>query len=333
MTSRPIGTAVLLLSVTAGSAARGDDEPAVSVRQVMFLPCEAEADVPGSFRLAERSFECREQTVAAELVRVTFPSPVASGHAPNDLVRAELHLPAGGAAAPGVVFLHYLDGDRVLPRLFCRTLALRGTAALLVSMPYYHERREGTDRRMVSPDVALTAAAVRQAALDVRYARAYLASRPDVDRDRIGVAGLSLGGIVGSLAFEIEPRLDRGCFMLAGADVPNLLWESELTAKHRRGWEAAGVTKADLAAAFAAVDPASYPGRRAGRPVLLLNARDDAVMPAAGAAALAAALTDPGPAGGPEVVWYGGGHAPRPADVADALVRFAEFFAPDADRP
>src|SRR5690606_19683654 len=165
----------------------------------------------------------------------------------------------------------------VLPRIFSRSLALGGVTALLVKMPYYHERREGTDRRMVSPDPEQTAAAVRQAALDVRYARAYLACRTDVDPDRIGVAGISLGGIVGSLAFQAEPRLDRGCFFLAGADLSTLLWESSLTSKYRGQWEAAGITKARIDAAFSAVDPATYAGRVRGRPVLLMCGKGDTV--------------------------------------------------------
>lgn len=296
-----------------------------AVRTVTFRPCEDEDGLPTQFRLAEAAFEAEERAVAAELVRVTFPSPVASGHVANDTVYAELHLPAPADAragpAPAVVFLHYLDGDLALPRLFCRSLALRGVPALLLKMPYYHERRTGTDRRMVSPDFDLTAAAVRQAALDVRYARAYLAARPDVDGDRVGVAGISLGGVVGSLAFQLDRRLERGCFLLAGADLPTMLWESRLTTKYRAEAERAGLTKADLAAACRAVDPASYPGRRAGRPVLLLAGRGDDVVPAACTAALAAALEDP------EVAWYAGGHRPTAADAGDALLRVTAFLS------
>jgi dienelactone hydrolase len=293
-------------------------------REVAFIPSNLEAELPAPLRLDAATFNATEQPAADGLVLVTFPSPAPSGHAPNDTVHAELHLPPGDADTtrhPAVVFLHYLDGDLALPRIFCRTLAINGIAALLVKMPYYHERRIGTDRRMVSGVAEETAAAVRQAALDVRYARAYLAARPDVSPDRVGVAGISLGGIVGSLAFEIEPRLDRGCFLLAGADLATLLWDSRLTAKARTAWEQAGVTKADLVKAFTLVDPANYPGRRADRPVLLLAGRDDDVMPAACTAALVRALGDP------EVIWFDGGHKPAPSDVADSLLRTAAFFA------
>ena len=306
---------------SAGVSAAGE----ATTRAVTFRPCNDEDALPAAFRLAEADFTAEEHAVAAELVRVTFPSPVASGHAANDVVHAELHLPtptvAGAGRVPAVIFLHYLDGDLALPRLFCRSLALRGVPALLLKMPYYHERRAGTDRRMVSPDFDRTAAAVRQAALDVRYARAYLAARPDVDGDRIGVAGISLGGVVGSLAFQMEGRLERGCFLLAGADLPTMLWDSRLTAKYRAEAERAGLSKADLVTACRDVDPASHPGLRAGRPVLLLAGQGDDVMPAACTEALAAALDDP------EVVWYAGGHRPTATDAGDALLRVTAFLS------
>jgi len=315
---------LIVWAVVRGAApAAAADAPISLVREVAVAPGESEAGLPGPLRLEATTFEATEETVGEGMTRVTFPSPVKSGHVPNDTVHTELHLPAGATPGrrPAVIFLHYLDGDLTLPRVFCRTFAINGVSALLVKMPYYHERREGTDRRMVTGDAGQTVAAVRQAALDVRYARAYLAARPDVDPSRIGVGGMSLGGIVGSLAFEIEPRLDRGCFLLAGADLPTLLWDSRLTAKSREAWERAGVTKSDLAKAFAVVDPASYAGRRAGRPALLLCGRGDDVMPEACTLALATAL------GEPEVVWYGGGHKPGAADVADALLRTSAFFA------
>lgn len=314
------------IAALCGVALADGAEPQAPSREIVFAPSEAEAGLPEPLRLATATFAASEAPAAPDLLLVTFPSPAPSGHPPNDTVHAELHLPPGETFAgrrPAAIFLHYLDGDLALPRLFCRTLALNGVAALLIKMPYYHERRADTDRRMVSPDPKLTAAAVRQAALDVRYARAYLASRPDVDPGRIGVAGMSLGGIVGSLAFELEPRLDRGCFLLAGADLPTLLWDSRLTQKYRGEWENAGMTKAKLIQAFALVDPATYPGRRGDRPVLLLSGRGDDVMPESCTRALAEAL------GNPEIVWYPGGHKPSPADAADALLKTAAFFKDD----
>jgi dienelactone hydrolase len=314
----------LFASISVASICQAAEPAAPTEHSFRFEPAGFEEQLPREFQLGAKRITATERFVDPSLTLVTFPSPVKSGHPPNDVVHAELYPPASGAgAAPAraVIFLHYLDGNLVLPRLFCRMFAQKGVAALLIKMPYYHERREGTDRRMLSPDATLTAAAVRQAALDVRYAYAYLASRKDVDRQRIGIAGISLGGIVGSLAFELEPRLERGCFLLAGADIPTMLWQSNLTESLRRNWEARGVTKADLERDFSLVDPASYPGRRAGRSVLLLSGRGDDTIPEACTKALARALGDP------ETVWFDGGHKPGASEIAGAMLRVVAFFS------
>lgn len=314
----------LITSASIASAAAAAESSLPVAHSFRFEPGEFEGQLPAEFRLPAKTLVATERTVDPSLTLVTFPSPMESGHPPNDVVHAEFYpsaVDAGDRPVRAVIFLHYLDGNLVLPRLFCRMFAQKGVAALLIKMPYYHERREGTDRRMLSADATMTAAAVRQAALDVRYAYAYLGSRKDVDRQRIGIAGISLGGIVGSLAFELESRLERGCFLLAGADIATMLWQSNLTEKLRRGWEAEGITKDHLSQAFSLVDPASYPGRRAGRPVLLLCGRGDATVPEVCTKALAQAL------GEPDTIWFDGGHKPGANEVAAAMLHVVAFFS------
>lgn len=315
---------VCLCSITFAGASQESHE-----RSVTFDPCKEEHELAAPLRLKGRTFMAIETPAGDGMQLVQFPTAAVSDHEPNNVVHAELFMPPHDAETelrgPAVIFLHYLDGNLTLPRIFSRSLALGGVTTLLVKMPYYHERRGDSDLRMVTSEPEQTAEAVRQAALDVRYARAYLASRPEVDADRIGIAGISLGGIVGALAFQAEPRLDRGCFLLAGADLPTLLWESSLTSKFRPRWEAVGITRARIESAFAPVDPARYAGRTLGRPVLLMCGKGDDVMPHVCTTALINALSDAHSE--PEVVWYGGGHKPAPSDVADSLLRVVAFFA------
>ena len=50
-----------------------------------------------------------------------------------------------------------------------------------------------------------------------------LASRPEIDADRIGITGISLGGIVAATAAGNEPRLQRAVFILSGGDLLPLI--------------------------------------------------------------------------------------------------------------
>src|SRR5947208_3079116 len=74
--------------------------------------------------------------------------------------------------------------------------------------------------------------AMRQGICDVRRAAAWLAGRPEIDPARLGVTGISLGGIVASVAAAIDPTLNRAVFLLAGGDLARILWEMPEAAKY-----------------------------------------------------------------------------------------------------
>ena len=64
-----------------------------------------------------------------------------------------------------------------------------------------------------------------------------LAGRPSgCRRQRLGVAGISLGGIVSSLAAAVDPAIREGAFLLAGGDLSAILWEMPEGAPYRKQW-------------------------------------------------------------------------------------------------
>ncbi len=58
---------------------------------------------------------------------------------------------------------------------------------------------------------------LRRAVIDVRRAVDWLATRDDIDQGAISIAGVSLGGIVASLAFKVEPRFANAVLVVAGS--------------------------------------------------------------------------------------------------------------------
>src|SRR5690606_11936745 len=120
----------------------------------------------------------------------------------------------------GVVVLHILGGEFALSRMTANSLAREGIAALFVKMPYYGERRSrSSPRRMISRDPHETVEGMTQAVLDIRRAAAWLAARPEVDKEKLGVTGISLGGIMSSLSAAAEPRFRKVAPYLAGGNL------------------------------------------------------------------------------------------------------------------
>jgi acetyl esterase/lipase len=308
----------------------GAESPTVRHGEVKFVPADGEnQSVPAPFRLSAQTFAF-EQTSQPNLIPavmtsvVTFPSPVKTPYANNNTVYCEYYRPAAPGKYPACVVLHILGGDFPLARLFANHLAQQGVAALFVKMPYYGERRPADAKvRMISTDPEATVAGMTQAVKDIRFAAAWLAAQDEVDPQRLGIFGISLGGITAALAATAEPRFTRVCPVLAGGDLNAILRDSTethlVTAKEH--WLADGRTLQELIDLMKTIDPCSYGSCLKGRSVLMLNAEHDEVIPHECTLQLWECC------GRPEIVWYNCGHYSAILHVLDALDRVGKFFA------
>jgi dienelactone hydrolase len=166
-----------------------------------------------------------------------------------------------------------------------------------------------------------------QAILDIRRGVTWLADQPEVDGERLGVFGISLGGITGALATTADPRIGQACLLLAGGDVGEILWESREAAPARRQWVANGGTREQLLALLKQVDPVTYRQGARGKRILMLNASDDEVVPKACTESLWEAF------GRPRIVWYSGGHYSVGRHLFSALDEVGGFFAVAPSQP
>ena len=318
-------TVVLAASLAAAAAPIREGE-------VRFEPGATEQTaVPEQFRLEPHTFPFREESLsevskAFSRSNVTFPSPVTTPHEVNNTVHCEYYRPTSAGKHPACVVLHILGGDFELSRLFCNALAQRGVAALFVKMPYYGPRRPQNVRmRMISPDPNATVAGMTQAVLDIRRGVAWLGAQDEVDPQQIGVFGISLGGITGALACAAEPRFQKACLLLAGGDiglVSEQVWNSPHLADVRSKWESAGGTRDSLMQLMKTIDPFTYAANCRDRKILMLNARNDEIIPPKCTESLWQAF------GRPEIVWYNAGHITAGLYILDAISKVTEFFQP-----
>lgn len=212
---------------------------------------------------------------------VKFPSPVKSPFKPNDTVWAHFLTPPGKGPFPTVLVLPVMAAPNVwIEKQFIKRFRRDGLAVLWLEMPYQFHRRPHPS--MPSGQVFLArradrlAANFRQSALDARRALEFLRGRSEVDSARIGIFGISLGALVGSAVYSVDPAPRFASFMLGGADFPSLALASSMTGPFIKK---IGVTPEALRAAWKGLDPVEYKENNASKPVLLINARWDAVIP------------------------------------------------------
>jgi len=319
----------LCLAIALAAVARGDEDQPIERGIVEHGATSAESSLPARFRLPDGSFAWRAtrmQTVTdtLEVWDVTFPSPVTTPEESNNTVHCEYYRSRQSGRRPGVIVLHILGGDFPLARVFANALAQSGVHALFLKMPYYGPRRDPmSSRRMVSTDPRQTAEGMMQAVLDIRRGVSWLAARPEIDAKRIGIFGISLGGITAALATANEPRITSACFLLAGGDVAEGLWNSREARQVRDKWLAEGKTREEFVEALASVDPVTYAAAARGKRILMLNAASDDVIPRACTESLWRAL------GEPEIHWFSGNHYTVMRHIFGVLLRVPHFFARD----
>ncbi|MBN2291821.1 MAG: prolyl oligopeptidase family serine peptidase, partial [Pirellulales bacterium] len=274
------------------------------------------------------------KTEAYSVYRLEYPSPVVSDHEPNNTIPADYYLPngiePGAAPRPAVVCLHILNGNFELVNMLCSALAGRGIPAVMFKLPYYGERELPGGRRELLNSPKLFLESLHQGAADVRRTVDLLASRPEVDANKIGLAGISLGGLLGATTAAHEPRLNRTALILAGGDLAAIIATADEAREIREFMKKLPAEKqAEMKKVIGSIDPISHAKglrerARQGR-VLMVNGTDDRVVPKACAEKLATAL------GMPErVVWLQGlGHYTAMAALPRIMKTTVDFFAAD----
>jgi dienelactone hydrolase len=333
----PVMTCFVIIRLAGGLVA-GADEPAVPAKApfvevategaVRFEPTLLETKVPEHFRLngEEFSYDTRLARTSSHvrMHKVTFPSPVVTAVRENNTVHAQYFQPEGTGPFPACVVLHILGGDFLLAETMAQHLAQHGVAALFVKMPYYGERRgKDSPRRMISRIPAESVEGMTQGVLDIRRATAWLAHRPEVDAERLGITGISLGGIMSALAASGEPRLGSVAVFLGGGKLADILWSNATREAQdfREKWIADGGSAESFREALAPVDPATHGHLLKGRRVLMIAAKNDEVVPPASAQALWESIGEE-----PELVWIDAGHYTAIRYLPRELVRIDRFF-------
>jgi len=207
---------------------------------------------------------------------------------------------------PAIILGHGHGGDARSMARFFGSLLSRRVHVLAVNHPY-----SGHDRKVPGEDICprdarrLVKRWIR-AVRDLRYAARLLAERPDVDPQRIGYLGFSLGACLGALFVAHEPRV-RAAALVSPAGTWSVLAATD--SYWHIGWHhqplAQWLRDPTLRAQLAIIDPARSIARFAPRPLLVVvGQRDKVIRDISGLTVFRAAGK------GKRLIHHPGGHGP-----------------------
>ncbi|MDE2127002.1 MAG: alpha/beta fold hydrolase [Armatimonadetes bacterium] len=244
-------------------------------------------------------------------------------------VPAILSLPVGFVAPwPAVILLHGSGGnkDSSYIQWAAEMLNREGYAALSIDTQYCGDRRKpGVSGNVYMPDSYRMRDAWVQTVVDLRRAVDYLDSRSDIAPKHIGFLGFSQGAMLGAVFGGVDRRVSCVCLAVPGGGFVNVVkhidrypllksyWPEKATPSVMRKVEMiAGVT-----------DPIHYIGRIAPRPLMMIVANQDQVIPPESSAALVAAADSHGHA---DVERWQSGHILNPNALFDIRAFFEKQF-------
>jgi len=247
-----------------------------------------------------------ENHTGFDVVHITFPTPAENTDPVNALVYAEYFKPNTASKMPAVIILHHWKAtDLQIERQIAALLAEHGIASAVMVMPYHMERTPPgriSGEAMISDDIPKTIAAMKQTILEVSALKSWLQSLSEIDSNRIGLIGISLGALVAARAYGEIGGFDAVVLILGGGNAADILWSSPLSIEIKRKLLAKGYTKTQLEQELASIEPTACLTPSHGHNVLMINAKYDEAIPNRDTLALWNAL------GKPPIVWVESGH-------------------------
>ena len=162
----------------------------------------------------------------------------------------------------------------------CQALQFFGTSTVRYTLPFHDGRTQDTGpgrRQMVSANLGLTIACVRQSVIEVIALAQHLRER---GYRRINLVGISLGTCTATIAGAISELFDTVSVFLMADDFASVVWRGRATRDVRAALDG-NIALPALQDVWDLLHPYRYADLLAGRkvPVLLITGEYDTVMP------------------------------------------------------
>jgi esterase/lipase len=222
-------------------------------------------------------------------------------HIGNSLAKGEYFQPRNMAKAPLAILVHGWGARSLIPcKLLARSLTRRGIACFILYLVFHSSRLpEDMKKRLprLTPEEWFNS--YQLSVIDVRQIVDWANTREDIDARHIAVVGISLGGFVSAIAMGVDSRITSGVFLVAGGNSEKMMHKSRLNS-FRKDYRRTETEYIELQNQYMQylnevvekgfenitpprksflTDPLTFASRIRERPILMLNALWDEIIP------------------------------------------------------
>lgn len=240
----------------------------------------------------------------------------------------------GEDTVPAVIMLPPTGGKNFLDKKMANTFCDQDISAIILENDFANIVYQADHELLPPEDHELS---YHRAVAGIKTAMALIDEDAHLDFSRMGLFGVSLGGIIGSFAMATQPDLAAGYFVVAGGDVPAILTESrqdEVSRIRRKRMNEQGFTTTaeyeNFLRTHITLDPIDLASTMLPETIYMVIARRDANVPTQYQEALHLAF------GEPEADYSNSGHVDAVLDTlffAGDRRRVARFFTERFELP
>lgn len=250
----------------------------------------------------EPDFDAKEKVIdetSKYVVRRVQLKPPGESKESKRRITVDLYQARGNARTPVVMVLPMAGGGYAIERHFAGYFAGRGYSAAIV-----HRDKIPKDQQMIENLDPM----IHRMILDHMRVIDWIEAQPALDASRVGIFGISMGGIKGAMLAPLENRIRAAIIGLAGGDLPHILaysTEPGLAKKRVEFLKERNLTAEQAEAELRKIikrDPLVYAPYVDPKKVLMVIARSDDVVPTAKGIELKEKM------GNPETIMLPGGH-------------------------
>jgi hypothetical protein len=255
--------------------------------------------------------------------RVEIPSLYGARYLGPSLIKGEYLVPAGRTPMPLAILIHGMGDRSALPcRMIAADLAKKGVASFIVFL-IFHSVRATDYVRQHYPNLSAEAwdESYKISVTDIRQVLDWVTTRPEIMNDHISALGISYGSFICSISMALDKRVKKGVLVECGGNSDKitrhsllLRWRYKLGEETYRQNQAAyalylkevakkGWNQVDAGKPSYLTDPLTFTGELRQRPLMMLNATFDEMIPRASTQELWESLKNP------PIHWYPATHA------------------------
>jgi len=255
-----------------------------------------------NYTVTDTSFDVRQLAATSLRIHyeVSFPTPRPTSWQEGNTVYGDFFVPQTVKRVPLVILVHGFGDESVFPCLMMARLLVKQEIAAFVLYLTIHSRRlpEAMKESSLPPTSQGWFETYQSSVTEICRIVDWASGREEIDPKKICVAGISLGGMISSIAMAVDERIFAGFFIVIGGNLEELSWggksgaipvghactREECHTVYRQypayldEVKKKGLENAVPAKECFLYDPLTFANYLRGRPILMINAKEDEVV-------------------------------------------------------